>query len=96
MPKTYPTEVVQSLGDHNKPSPCVATNEVKKYIDLDFEYLNPLQSKFLPYLEDDNTNIVVAAPTSSGKTLIAELFAARAILQGNKALYIAPMKALAD
>ena len=87
---------MQPLGNHNKPHPCVHTDEVKQYIDLPFDYLNPVQSDFLPYLEEDNTNIIVASETSSGKTLIAELFAARAISLGKRVIYICPMKALAD
>ena len=40
-------------------------------------------------------NIVVAAPTASGKTLIAEIACANSILgKGKKAVYIAPMRAL--
>jgi len=96
MPKEYSVKVVQPLGAHNKPYPCIHTDEVKEYIKLPFEYLNPLQSDFLPFLEDDETNIIISAETSSGKTLIAELFAARAISLGKRILYVAPMKALAD
>lgn len=96
MPKKYTTEIVQPLGDHNDKHPCIHTREVEQYIDLPFDYLNPVQSDFLPYLEDDDTNVVIASETSSGKTLIAELFAARAISLGKRVLYICPMKALAD
>ncbi|MCW6159540.1 MAG: DEAD/DEAH box helicase [Candidatus Micrarchaeales archaeon] len=40
-------------------------------------------------------NIVVAAPTASGKTLIAEIACANSIIgRGKKAVYIAPMRAL--
>ena len=40
-------------------------------------------------------NIVVAAPTASGKTLIAEIACANSIIgKGKKAVYIAPMRAL--
>ena len=97
MPKEYPTTIVQPPGSHNKPFPCIETKEAKEYLDyLPFKWFNPVQSEYLPYNEDDDTNIVVAAATSSGKTVIAELFAARAISQGKRILYIAPMKALAD
>jgi replicative superfamily II helicase len=96
MPKSYPTQMIQPPGKHNPPYPCIHTDHVKEYLSLPFDYLLPPQSDFLPYLEDDGTNIVVAAATSSGKTVIAELFAARAIKLGRKVLYIAPMKALAD
>ena len=96
MPKKYSCEEVQPLGLHNPKSLCIRTKEVKEYMEFPFEFFNPPQSEFLPYLEDDDSNIVVAAATSSGKTVIAELFAVRAIRQGKKALYIAPMKALAN
>ena len=79
MPKKYPTKIIQPLGDHNRRYPCVATKEVEEYLYLPFDYLNPPQSDFVPYLEDDDTNIVMASETSSGKTVVAELFAARAI-----------------
>ncbi len=45
----------------------------------------------------ENKNLVVASPTASGKTLIAEIACAIAILsKGRKAVYIAPMRALAQ
>ncbi|MDE1855954.1 MAG: DEAD/DEAH box helicase [Candidatus Micrarchaeota archaeon] len=40
-------------------------------------------------------NIVVASPTASGKTLIAEMAIIRSVIgKGKKALYVAPMRAL--
>lgn len=96
MPKQFKTETVQPPGKHNKKYPCIKCKDVQDYLKLPYEYLNPVQSEFLPYLEDDATNIVIAAPTSSGKTLCAELFAVRSIILKKKVLYIAPMKALAD
>ncbi|MCL4411483.1 DEAD/DEAH box helicase [Candidatus Marsarchaeota archaeon] len=43
----------------------------------------------------DGKNVLVASPTASGKTLIAELACVNSILaKGRKALYIAPMRAL--
>ncbi len=41
-------------------------------------------------------NIVVAAPTASGKTLIAELALLKAWLEGRKAIYTTPLKSLAS
>ena len=44
----------------------------------------------------DGENVVVAIPTASGKTLLAELAMLKAILtRGGKALYLVPLKALA-
>jgi helicase len=45
----------------------------------------------------DGKNLLVCTPTASGKTLIAELAAVSAILNGKgKAVYIVPLKALAS
>lgn len=42
-------------------------------------------------------NLLVCTPTASGKTLIAELAAAKSIIEGKgKAVYIVPLKALAN
>lgn len=41
-------------------------------------------------------NVVVFAPTSSGKTFVAELAAMRHIEQGRKAVFLVPTKALAE
>lgn len=44
----------------------------------------------------DGKNLVLAVPTSSGKTLIAELAMMKSILEGRgKALYLVPLKSLA-
>ena len=45
----------------------------------------------------DGTNLVLASPTASGKTLIAELCILKNILEkGGKALYLTPLRALAS
>lgn len=44
----------------------------------------------------DGKNLVLSIPTASGKTLIAELAMLNQALQGNKALYTAPLRALAS
>ncbi len=43
----------------------------------------------------DRKNIVLASPTASGKTLIAELSILKSVLAGGKALYLTPLRALA-
>ncbi len=43
----------------------------------------------------DGKNIVVASPTGSGKTLVAELAIINNLLKGKKGIYIVPLKALA-
>ncbi len=45
----------------------------------------------------DGKNIVLASPTASGKTLVAELVILKSILEkGGKALYLTPLRALAS
>ncbi len=47
-------------------------------------------------LLDDNKSVLVAAPTGSGKTLIAEYAVARALAEGARAIYTTPLKALSN
>lgn len=45
----------------------------------------------------DGKNVVLASPTASGKTLVAELVILKSILEnGGKALYLTPLRALAS
>jgi helicase len=69
-----------------------------------FEKLNRIET-FLPAQEkaieagllDNNQNLVICTPTASGKTLIAEIAMMKAIFENvGKAIYIAPLKALAN
>lgn len=60
-------------------------------------YLNPLQSQMFPYCYFSDDNLLVGAPTGSGKTAVAELaiFRLWCTQPQKKAVYIAPLKALA-
>ncbi|HDD46390.1 MAG TPA: DEAD/DEAH box helicase, partial [Candidatus Aenigmarchaeota archaeon] len=58
--------------------------------------LNPVQHAALKAGILDGNNVVIAAPTASGKTLVAEFAAINAIRQGKKAIYIVPLRALAN
>jgi len=59
--------------------------------------LNPVQRKALKHGLLDGRNLVVAAPTASGKTFIAELAALNTIInQKKKAVYLVPLVALAS
>ena len=58
-----------------------------------FEYLNPFQSEFAKVYDQDK-NIVCAAPTGSGKTVLAELATLYALENEMRAIFLAPMRAL--
>ncbi len=57
---------------------------------------NPVQKKALEAGLLGEENLVVAAPTASGKTLVAEIAALDAVRKGKKVVYIVPLRALAS
>ena len=61
-----------------------------------FERFNRMQTKTLPALLDTDENIVVSAPTASGKTAIAEVAICRTLDAGGTALFLAPLRALTN
>lgn len=61
-----------------------------------FELLNPLQAQAVPTVLSTHGHVMVVAPTSSGKTLIGEAAALRAIVtEGRPAVWLLPARALA-
>lgn len=61
------------------------------------ERLLPLQEQAVrEYGLFDEGNLLVQAPTSSGKTFVGEMAAVRAALRRRKAAYLLPLKALAE
>jgi ATP-dependent RNA helicase HelY len=61
---------------------------------LGFE-LDPFQARAFDAL-DDGKSVLVAAPTGSGKTIVAEYAVAKALAAGRKAFYTTPLKALSN
>jgi ATP-dependent RNA helicase HelY len=61
---------------------------------LDFP-LDPFQHRAMDAI-DRGQSVLVSAPTGSGKTLIADYAAARALERGGKAFYTTPIKALSN
>ncbi|MBA3267579.1 MAG: DEAD/DEAH box helicase [Acidimicrobiia bacterium] len=57
--------------------------------------LDPFQIQALDALDAD-TSVLVAAPTGSGKTVVAEYAVAKALAEGSKAFYTTPLKALSN
>ncbi|MDS0259983.1 DEAD/DEAH box helicase [Haloarcula sp. S1CR25-12] len=61
-----------------------------------FERFNEMQSAALPALLDREDNVVVSAPTASGKTALAELAICKTLAEGGTALFLAPLRALTN
>jgi len=61
-----------------------------------FESFNRMQEAALPAVLDREDNVVVSAPTASGKTALAELAICRTLSQGGTALFVAPLRALTN
>lgn len=61
-----------------------------------FKTLNPPQELALKAGLLEDKSMVVASPTASGKTLIAEMAALNTIQKGGKVVYIVPLRALAS
>ncbi len=57
--------------------------------------LDPFQIRAFDAL-DAGRSVVVAAPTGSGKTVVAEYAVAKALAEGGKAFYTTPLKALSN
>ena len=57
--------------------------------------LDPFQRRALDAI-DDGQSVVVAAPTGSGKTVVAEYAISTALAGGGKAFYTTPLKALSN
>lgn len=94
-PIGLPVELAIPLGK-SEAEPLVSTKEFQ-YLYFPFEFLNPVQSAAVQYIDCD-ANLVVASPTASGKTVIAEMTMAKALTESDsaKVVYLAPMKALTE
>ncbi|MFA5237886.1 MAG: ATP-dependent DNA helicase, partial [Methanoregula sp.] len=68
----------------------------QQYLGLGIRELYPPQATCVEKGLLDGKNLLVAIPTASGKTLIAEMAMHRHIAAGGKCLYIVPLKALAS
>lgn len=60
-----------------------------------FKKFNPVQVEALEYFDKD-LNLIVAAATSSGKTIVGEMFMADSIANKKKAVYLSPLKAVSQ
>ena len=78
--------------------PTVAVAEVlPDFADaFPFEEFNRMQSAALPALLNRDDNVVVSAPTASGKTALAELAICKTLAEDGTALFLAPLRALTN
>ena len=61
------------------------------------EFLLPIQEKaIIKHNVLDGRNLIIFAPTSSGKTLVGEIVSVHYAMAKKRALYLVPMKALAE
>lgn len=72
-----------------KPGPAAPSITFKGYT------LNPFQVEAANAIEAGK-NVLLAAPTGSGKTLVAEYAIEHAVRQGRRAIYTSPIKALSN
>lgn len=80
------------VGDNNDLVPTKSY----AHASWDFENFNPVQSRVFDFFDKD-INALIAARTSAGKTVIAEMFLAHEIrVRGGKGMFLAPLKALAQ
>ena len=91
------------VGDHDAEHRCVhlhvehrgeVTGRAQFEAALGFA-LDDFQRRALDAL-DEGRSVLVAAPTGSGKTVVAEYAVARALADGGKAFYTTPLKALSN
>lgn len=61
-----------------------------------FPNLTPIQEKSVQAGLIENKSLLVCAPTASGKTLVATMGIIKALETGGKAIYLVPLKALAN
>jgi superfamily II RNA helicase len=64
-----------------------------KWSKYPFEKFNVIQSEVTEFVDFDN-NVVVQAKTSTGKTIMGELFMWPVLASGKKVIYTSPLKAL--
>lgn len=61
-----------------------------------FTEFNEMQQEALPAVLHSSANVVVSAPTASGKTALAELAICKTLHQDGRVVFIAPLRALTN
>jgi helicase len=76
-------------------SSWLSSEAIELYEARGYKELYPPQAEAVERGILDGKSMLLAMPTASGKTLLAELAMLRAALQGRRSLYIVPLRALA-
>uniref|UniRef100_A0AA85J1R0 Activating signal cointegrator 1 complex subunit 3 n=1 Tax=Trichobilharzia regenti TaxID=157069 RepID=A0AA85J1R0_TRIRE len=79
-----------------QPLPITALKNSNYELLYNFTHFNPIQTQLFHTLYHQNVNVLLGAPTGSGKTVAAELAIFRVFNESpkQKCVYIAPLKAL--
>lgn len=93
LPETHPphTDLLEL-----QPLPVTALGDTQLELLYSFSHFNPVQTQIFHCLYHTDNNVLLGAPTGSGKTIAAEIAMFRVFKQypGTKVVYIAPLKAL--
>lgn len=93
LPETHPphTDLLPL-----QPLPVTALNDPKLEMLYNFTHFNPIQTQVFHCLYHTDNNVLLGAPTGSGKTICAEIAMFRVFREypGQTVVYIAPLKAL--
>ncbi len=81
---------MENLSDFKEQIP----EEIYRNLSGRIEFLMPPQAEAVRKGLFSNKNLVISAPTASGKTLIAEMAILNAFSSGKKSIYLAPLRAL--
>jgi replicative superfamily II helicase len=91
---TRPAEVLTIVEQGPGGGPETPSSEYRHHA-LKYPTLNAVQSLALPWVDRD-VNVVVAAQTSAGKTIVSELFMGEALSRGASAAFLSPLRAVSQ
>ena len=79
------------------PVTTLADPAFESLYNMKFAFFNPIQTQVFHTLFQTDSNVLIGAPTGSGKTIMSELAMLRVFkhYSKKKVIYIAPLKALA-